>query len=370
MPQLADVIVVGGGVIGCSVAYHLARAGMNCVVLERSAIGAGASSVAAGMFSLLQEHLMAGPQFELGLASLKAFPDTLKAVHEASGIDPEYMQGGTLRLAFTEEEERRIRALGESAQPSIESSWLSAEEVVNTEPLISPEVLGALYTPMERQVRSARITQAYAQAAAHYRTKFQIGVQVTGLTYQGQRVTGVQLSDGSVLSADHVVVAAGPWSGLLTEEMGIRIPVRPVRGQIISLHAVPRPLRTSVYHSQGYLTPKVDGTVLVGATYEEAGFDTRSTASAVGRLLSSVEYAVPELATAHVAQINVGLRPGTPDEAPILGPVPGWDGLTLATGHFRSGILLSPITGILIAESVIQGSTSIPLEPFSVARFS
>ncbi|MEK7216081.1 MAG: glycine oxidase ThiO [Chloroflexota bacterium] len=369
MPTTADVIIIGGGVIGCSVAYHLARAGVNVTVIERTGIASGASGVAAGMLTAVPEHVQKGPQYELAVASLKLFPDTLKAVHEASGIDPEYIQAGTMRVAFTEEEEAALKANLPNVKSVIEADWVPGDDVRQTEPLLSSEIRGAVYTPGERQVRSARLTQAYAQAAGHHRARYQIGQMVIGLTWQGNRVTGVRLGDGSHLSSDHVVIAAGPWSGFLTEDLGVTIPVRPVRGQILSIHRMPRPLTMCIYHNHEYLTPKVDGTVLVGATYEEAGFDLRVTTQAVHDLLGFVPRLVPELADAQVTELRVGLRPGSPDDAPMLGPVPGWEGLSVATGHFRSGILLSPITGLLIAESITQGTTSMPLEPFSLARF-
>lgn len=370
MPQVADVIIIGGGVIGCSIAYHLSVAGLRCTVLERDNIASGASGVAAGMLTVSIEHLLAGPQFELGIESLKIYPETLKAVHEASGIDPEYVTAGSLRLAFTEQEEHGLRALIPAMKGYLEIDWVLGEDVLKTEPNLSPRIRGAVYTPGERQVRAARITQAYAQAAASDgRVSFQLGALVAGLTYQGQRVTGVRMADGSHMTADHVVLAAGAWSGAIAETIGAMVPVRPVRGQIITLYKVPRPVRMCVFSPWGYLTPKVDGTVLLGATYEEAGYDLRVTAAGIEGLLAGLPEFAPGLAEAEVRELRVGLRPGTPDEAPILGPVPGWEGITLATGHFRSGILLSPITGKLIAELIAEGKTSVPIDAFSLARF-
>jgi glycine oxidase len=370
VPQLADIIIIGGGVIGCSIAYHLAKDGFKATVLERDAIASGASGVAAGMLTVSIEHLRAGPQFDLGLASLKIYPETLKAVHEASGIDPEYIQAGSLKLAYTEQEELEIQKTIEDLKGYLDADWVPGDDILKTEPELSPRIRGGMFTPGEKQVRGGRLTQAYAQAAASEgRVLFRFGAQVSGLTYQGQRVTGVRLGDGSHLSADHVVLAAGAWSGFVAESIGIALPVRPVRGQIISLYRVPRPLKMCIFSPYGYLTPKVDGTVLLGATYEEVGFDLRTTAAGINTLLTGLPLIAPSLADAEVREVRVGLRPGTPDGAPILGPVPGWEGITLATGHFRSGILLSPITGRLITELLSKGTTGIPLEPFSLARF-
>lgn len=370
MPQAADVIIIGGGVIGCSVAYHLSVAGMRCAVLERESIASGASGVAAGMLTISIEHLRNRPDFHLGVESLKIYPETLKAIHEASGIDPEYITAGSLRLAFTEPEEQQLRALIPEMKPYLEIDWVGGEDVLKTEPNLSPRIRGAIYTPGERQVRASRITQAYAQAAAAQgRVSFELGTLVAGLTYQGQRVTGVRMADGSHMTGDHVVLAAGTWSGPIAESIGVSVPVRPIRGQIITLYKVPRPVRMCVFSPYGYLTPKVDGTVLLGATYEEVGYDLRVTAAGIGGLLAGLPEFAPGLENAEIRELRVGLRPGTPDEAPILGPVPGWEGITLATGHFRSGILLSPITGKLIAESITQGKTSFPIDAFSLARF-
>ena len=262
----ADVIIVGGGVIGSSIAYHLAREGVSCILIEREGIGAGASSIAAGMLTPVAERLEAGPLYQLGLASLAAFPDTLQAVHEASGIDPEYITAGTLRLAFTEDEERELRGLIAKVRPALEGDWLTSEEVQSIEPRLTQDARGALFTPGERQVRASRLTLGFAQAAEAQtgRTRFLLGQQVVGLTYMGDRITGVRLADSSHVTADHVVLAAGPWSSALIEDlpssqagMGVHLPVRPVRGQILSLHTMPRPLRTNVFYGSGYLTPKL-----------------------------------------------------------------------------------------------------------------
>ena len=378
MQYQADVIVVGGGVIGCSIAFYLSREGVSVTLIDRDGLAAGASGVAAGMLTPVAEHVEGGPLYDLGLASLAMFPDTLQVVHSESGIDPEYVTSGTLRVAFAEDEAEALKSIIPRVTPKVEADWLTETEVQSIEPKLSQEILGGLFTPGERQVRGLRLTQGFAQAASAQpgRTKFLFGTQVMGLTYMGERVTGVRLSDGTSLSADHVVIAAGSWSGQLTEDLPsgdfgahVRVPVRPVRGQLVNLHSAPRLIRTNVWWGKHYLTPKVDGTTVVGATQEEAGFDTRSTAEGVVDLLTAGLRMLPELAYARMDGVSVGLRPGTPDDMPIIGRVPGYEGIWLATGHFRSGILLSPITGQIIAELITTGKSSFPIDAFSLARF-
>lgn len=371
MPTLSDVVIIGGGVIGSAIAYNLQRSGAKVTVLERDRIAAGASGVGAGILSIIEgrnqrNHAL----FALGRASLKLMSDTTQALREETGYDPEYVPVGLLRIAFTEEEERELRDLQVLAQlEGMEVDWLNQEDLLMTEPALSSDIRGALYSVGEHQIRAVRLTSAFARAAANRGADYRLGAVATGLSYMGDRVTGVSLSDGTHLSADHVVIAAGPWSGQLTADMGVTIPVRPVRGQLVHLYTVPRLLRLTVMHGIGYITPKVDGTVVVGATQEEAGFDRRNTADGVGNLLSVAPRIVPALATAELAEVKVGLRPGSPDDMPMLGPVPGWRGLTVATGHFRSGVVLSPITGKLVAESVITGEVDPLIQPFSLSRF-
>jgi glycine oxidase len=278
---------------------------------------------------------------------------------------------GLLRVALTAAEETDLRGLMAWAQAQgMEADWIAHDDLLQTEPALSEDIRGAMYTTGEHQIRAVRLTHAYARAAANRGVQYRLGSPVAGLAYQGERVTGVRLSDGSAVSADHVVIAAGAWSALLGADVGVNLPVRPVRGQLVHLQTVARVIRLTVMHGIGYVTPKVDGTVVVGATQEEVGFDTRTTAEGVASMLALGPKLVPALAQAEIAEIKVGLRPGTPDDLPILGPAPGWQGLTIATGHFRSGVVLSPITGKLIAESIITGQTDPLLAPFSPARFA
>lgn len=368
---LSDIVVIGGGVIGSAIAYNLVRAGARVTVLERDRVGSGASGVGAGIMSVVPEHDRSSPLFRLASASLALLRDTCAVLRDETGLDPEYVPVGLLRVAFTEAEEAALKDLRTWVQlQRMEADWIDHDDLLHTEPALSEEIRGALYTTAEHQVRASKLTQTFARAAANRGAMYRLGCPVAGLACHGQRVTGVRLADGSHVSADHVVIAAGAWSGQLVGDLGLQLPVRPVKGQLVHLYAVPRIIRLTVMHGIGYVTPKVDGTVVVGATQEEAGFDTRSTAEGVGAMLTLGPRLVPALGQAEVAEVKVGLRPGTPDGLPILGPAPGWDGLTIATGHFRSGVVLSPITGKLIAESILTGAPDPLLAPFTPARFA
>jgi glycine oxidase len=252
----------------------------------------------------------------------------------------------------------------------LEIHWLDTPALRELEPAITPEVRGALFSPEEGHVRSPRLTTALAVAAGRKGAQVRQGMPVSGLLTEGKRVIGVQTPSGNVL-AGQVVLAAGPWTAMLTADLSIALPVRPVKGQLLALAAMPAPLQHVIYCTgTGYLVPKADGTIVVGATQEETGFDKRVTVRGVNWLLDGAVRLVPGLGNAEVRDLWAGLRPGSPDGSPILGAVPGWSGVTLATGHFRNGILLAPITGKLIAELLTTGKTSRDITPFSLTRFA
>jgi glycine oxidase len=366
MAGKGDVLIVGGGVIGCAIAYYLGKAGVRATVLERGAVGSQASSVAAGMLAPLAESHGKDANLELGLRSLAMFPQLSQELMEEAGVDIEYAPKGILRVAVSEEEEGILReriAWGEEL--GVEVEWLPGEEARRLEPALSPEIRGALHSPKEAQVSSPHLTEALAQAAARRGARFRQNSEVVGFLKEGSRIRGVRLADGR-LEGDVVVVAAGAWSGNLGQWLGISIPVRPIRGQIFALKQLPTPVTRMIF-GNGYIAPKGDGTLLVGSTQEEAGFDSRPTAEGVADVLGRVLAMVPALRGATFCQAWAGLRPGSPDNLPILGPVEGLEGLILATGHFRNGILLAPITGKFIAELIAEGREE-PLKPFSPSR--
>jgi len=365
---MTDVVVVGGGVIGCAIAYHLAAAGVGVTLCERNEVAGEASGAAAGMLAPLSESPRPGPFVELCLASLRLYPALADVLHEETGIDIQYLPSGILRVALTEDQERELRhRLEWQSALGLPLEWVDGEALRRLEPRLAP-ARGALYSPQEHQVSAGRLTQALAQAATRRGAVLQQGAAVTGLLANGRRVTGVRTASGKV-SAGHVVLAAGPWTGAFARRLGVPLPVRPVRGQMLAFADFALPLRHIVWGEAAYLVPKANGFLFVGATVEDVGFRSATTVRGQSALRRSARGLVPSLAHSEIASSWAGLRPGSPDGLPILGPVPGWEGLSVAGGHYRNGILLAPITGRLMAQLVTKGKTEASLAPFSPARF-
>jgi glycine oxidase len=368
MTTSADVAVVGGGVVGCAVAWCLARAGVSVSLFERGSLGGEASGVSAGMLAPLAESSTPGPFAELALAGLRAFDEELEALCETSGLDPEYRRCGVLRLAL---EEADVRALQEAAawqaNARLELRWLEPRQVASLEPGLAP-CRGALLSPREGHLHPGRLTLALAVAAARcgavlHEHSPPVLPWVAHDRLQGLLVNGERRPFGTV------VLAAGAWSGAWAAALGFNLPVRPVKGQMLLVRAVPPPVRHIVFAGHSYLVPRADGTMYVGATQEEAGFDRRVTLAAVRSLAAHAATVAPALAGAEVVGMGAGLRPGSDDGLPIIGRAPGMENLILATGHFRNGVLLSLITGRLVAALVQGQSPELPIDSFSPARF-
>ncbi len=352
-PRTSDVLVVGGGVIGCAVAWFLAREGVAVTLLERGEIAGQASGAAAGMLAPLAEADLGTPTGRVflrwGRHSLERFPGLVEELGESSGVDPEFRPSGLLRVAGDEAAaavlRERAAALGEGLV------WLDREEARLLEPQLSPEVAGALHSPRECHVRSPLLVRAYAQAAARHGAHIEAGAPVMALARERARVVGVETPAGR-LTAEHVVLCTGSWTPSLAAGLP-ELPVAPVRGQIVSLDAPDPPPARILWGGSTYVVPKPDGSVVVGATEEHVGFDRRVTAEGVRSLLAEAARWVPALADASFRSAWAGLRPETPDHLPLVGPVPTVDGLLVAAGHFRNGVLLSPATGEIVRDAVL-----------------
>jgi glycine oxidase len=363
-----DAVVVGGGVIGAAVAWSLARAGLAVALHERGELAGQASSAAAGMLAPISESHGEGALLRTGLASLALFAPLVAELRDASGIDPEWVASGCLRVP-ADDAEAEAFARRAREQAALGLAWLDAREVARLAPGLAPaeRARGALLCAREGHVRTPLLTRAFAAAAAGLGARIETGVAVRGLLRDGGRVRGVGTSAGDrpaglvVLCPGSFAAECAAWIG-----PGARIPVEPVRGQIVALEA-PAP-RCIVWGRGAYLVPKLDGSLVVGATVERVGFDARPTAGGVETLLAAARALLPETAAARFLSASAGLRPDTPDHLPLVGPWPGAPGLVLAAGHYRNGVLLAPLTGQLVADGVLGKGWAEPA--FDPARFS
>jgi glycine oxidase len=364
----ADVVVVGGGVIGCAVARHAARGGLRVVVVERATPGMEASHAAAGMLSPLAEADAPGPFLDLLLRARAMYPAFAAALAEETGIDVGYGDAGTLYLALRDEDEAELEhrfAWQSAAGLSVER--LDAEAVRAVEPAVSPATRWALRFPGDHQADNRALGRALWGAAARAGVDFRLGADAVALLRDGDRVAGVMLAGGERIEAGAVVLAGGSWAGRM-EGLPRPLPVEPVHGQILALESIPPLFRHVIDSPRCYLVPRTEGRVLAGATVEHLGFrKTVTPRGLLGLLAGAVEIA-PALADAAVVETWAGLRPGTPDGFPILGPDPDLAGLHYATGHFRNGILLAPLTGELVGEGLL-GRVDGAVAGFGVGRF-
>jgi glycine oxidase len=365
-----DVLIVGGGVIGAATAFYLADLGVDVTLLERRHAGGHASVAAAAILHPIDEPDSTAPYRQFSRLSMAMFPGLVASIQELTGISASFEQAGWIRVASTGAEVEELRTRLSMAQGfGLEARWLDSAALREMEPALAVSDQAALFHPAGAQLYAPAYLQGLLQGAARRGAKIRTGIEVATLETDRQMVTGARLAGGESIAAGHTIVASGAWSAILLERIGIRIPIHPMRGQILSLYAVPPPIRHVVLGSDIMLAPKVDGSIVVGATYENAGFDDRLTADGVGGLLSGATLLAPVLGGATFRCAWVGLRPCTADDMPILGAIGSWTGLTIAAGHGREGILHSPITGKLIAQLVTGAALDMPLESFGLRRF-
>jgi glycine oxidase len=347
----ADVVVIGGGIIGCAVARELGRRGAAVRVFEARTIGAGATQASAGILAPYIEGHDRGLLFELGLRSLAQYDDFVRDVTEESGLAVEYRRCGTLEVAVDAVAAARLR---ESADADPHLEWLDPSALHGQEPALATAIQGAVLAREHGYVSVPSLMDALAWAALRHGVQIEAAHRVTGIRVSQDAAT-ISTEDGTSWSAGTVVVAAGSWSGLLDLDDGAASAVRPVRGQLLRLHWRGAPLNHIVWGPDCYVVPWHDQTVLVGATVEDVGFDERTTAAGVRDLLDAVCELLPEAWRATFLEARVGLRPATPDGLPFLGASEGSARLIYATGHYRNGVLLAPLTAQLIADLIVDG---------------
>jgi glycine oxidase len=371
--ESADVVIVGGGVVGLSIARELSRRGAGRVTLvERGRLGAGASHAAAGMLAPQAEADGADKFFELACAGRDLYPLFAAELGEETGIDIELERTGTLYLALTDEDEEEITNRYDwQTRAGLTVERLSALEARGLEPCISPEVRGALRFPLDVQVENRRLVAALSASIEKRGVSAFTGVEVTSLITEHGRVRGVETLSGSI-HAPVVVVAAGAWTSFLTsrDKGAPGIGIEPVRGQMLCFESVPRLARHVIYSPRGYIVPRLDGRLLAGSTTERAGFKSVVTAAGLQQITSHALEIAPGVAALPVMDSWAGLRPRSLDDWPVMGACNEVQGLFFATGHYRNGILLAPLTGALLAEQIMTGETPSFLDAFRPDRFA
>jgi glycine oxidase len=372
----ADVGVIGGGVIGLACAWKVAQRGANVAVIDE-VIGRGASWAAAGMLAPVTEvHHGEETLLQLNLESSRLYPSFVRELEDVSDKPVGYRPCGTLMVARDRDDNEALEELfGFQLRLGLSVERLRSAECRQIEPALSPTVRGGILVDGDHQIDNRALLAALEEACVRCGVRFLRG-RVEILHVEGDRVAGVELSDGSTLRSDHLVVAAGVRSASLNGlPPQARPPLRPVKGQLLHLRArrgrafaAPSLSGHNIRGIDVYLVARGDGRVLVGASAEEQGFDTSVTAGVVLELLRDAYELVPGIAELELIETIAGLRPATPDNAPVIGPT-SVEGLVMATGHYRNGILLTPVTSQAIADVISSGELPEKLEPFSGRRF-
>lgn len=363
-------LIIGGGVIGASCAWRLATEGVAVTVLERGRLGQEASWAAAGLIGPQGEADHPGPFFDLCMAGKESFDRSVERLTTESCIDPEYDHQGMLYLAFSQQERDELaararwqRATGATAEE------LTPAQARKMAPALSPKITSSLHLPTNWRTDNRKLTQAYVAAATHAGAEFREGVRVDAIEMKKNQASGVVTHDGESIAGDVIINAAGSWASELRglEADGIRF--FPVRGQILCFETRPGLIAPSLFSPRGILVPRRDGRLLAGSIFEEAGFNKTLTLGGMAHILRAACEMVPDLSGLPFREAWAGLRPAVDDLMPVLGPSPSVPNVLYASGHFRSGILLSSLTGEIIADMVMGRAPKINLAPFSPARF-
>ena len=368
MKQTLHVVVVGAGVIGCAVAYELARRGARVQVVDRREVGQGATQASAGVLApYITEH--EGSQLiELGARSLELYDEFVARIVEDSGSTVQYARTGTLEVVTDDASLVRLMAIGDRHRANgIEVECLDAQSAREAEPKLADHVRGGLLVHPHGFVGASDLTAALRRASGAHGVSFATATSAVKVSPEGDSLRVETSGDG--WSCDGVVLAAGSWSGQVEIVGAQPVPVRPVRGQLLHLGWPGALLNRVVWAERCYLVPWTNGSVLAGATEEEVGFEERATVAGVQQLIDMTCELVPEATKAWFKQVRVGLRPCTPDNLPVIGPSAHVPGLVYATGHFRNGVLLAPLTAALVSDLMLDQRRDPAIEIVSPSRF-
>ena len=368
MYQKSQVVVVGAGVVGCAVAYELARRGLNVRVIDRREVGQGATQASAGILAPYIEAHDRRPLLDLTTRSLDLYDEFVARIVEDSGAAVQYVRTGTLEVATGPDDMARLQGIRTAcSERGIGAELLDAAAVRQAEPQLGSAVRGGLVVEAHGFIGVAELTGALRRAAAAHGVAFQSSAAVTRIEGNG---TGIRIETaGDAFACESAVVAAGSWSGHMEIDGASPVPIRPVRGQLLHLGWPAPPLKRVVWAPDCYLVPWSDGSVLAGATSEEVGFDERATVAGVRELIDATQRVAPGAAKAAFKEARVGLRPATPDQLPVIGPSAAMPGLVYACGHFRNGILLAPLTASVVADLVVDRRLDPVLDLTSPSRF-
>ncbi|WP_408009350.1 glycine oxidase ThiO [Pseudalkalibacillus sp. A8] len=347
-----DVIVIGAGIIGCSIAYNLSKRGKSVVVLEKGSIAGKASSAAAGMLGAQTELEEDSPLFRLGKESRAMFPDLAAELKTLTGIDIEYEQNGIYKVAGTEDQVARLQSLIKAQnQLGEEAFWVTTEQLQKREPALTTDVLGAMNIPNDGQVSAPKLTKALAQAAMTLGVEIREFTEVHRFVKEAGEIKGVDTNIG-LISAAHVVVAGGAWSENLLKEADVNLETYPVKGECFSVKTRKRLINGTIFSEDCYIVPKAGGRLIIGATERPGLFDETVTFEGISLLMEAAKKVLPGLGEAEWEKAWAGIRPQTKDALPYLGEHPELKNLFVATGHYRNGILLAPVTGKIMADLI------------------
>lgn len=363
-----DHIIIGGGVSGCSIAYHLSKRGNKVLLLEADEIAAGASRAAAGMLGVQMEFTEYSPFFEFAQESRSMHTFLAESLFKQTGINVHYMKKGAMKLAFTEQELTQLHAIAHFQQRAgLDARVLSPLEIKKLEPnIVSHEIVGGLYCPEEAHVSAPHLTWALAKAAANHGTIIHERTCVTTLITQGDKVIGVETSEGNFY-AEQVVLATGTSLNRFDSFLPDNISITAVKGECVALKSEKPIFNTTIFSERCYIVSKTNQSIFIGATVKENQEDSSVHAGSVHQLLHHAFGLIPELQHASFSHVWSGLRPRANREVPYLSEVPSKKGLYIAAGHYRNGILLAPMTGVYMAD-LLEGKTVTPAyrETFSI----
>ncbi len=362
----ADVVVLGAGVIGSSIAHTFARHKHKTILVDKQRPGQEASAAAAGILAVSSGRSKRGPMYQLKKASQALYPALIQEIQQATGIDIEHQTVGVLCLIRNDADEKKYRKLYELRQEQGHPvTWLSAEALRQAEPALNPALRGAVHFSGDHHLHNGKLAEAWALTAEKCGAQLRTGTTVTEVRRTGGHVHSVRIGDEWV-EAGTVVIATGSWSRQVGELFGITIPVEPAKGQMLAVRATQ--LSHVISCDEHYLVPRKNGEVIIGSSVEYVGHTKDVTLDAVQAFIDRSEALVPGISKAPLSRFWAGLRPYSPTRRPILCQAPDLDNVVLATGHHRNGIVLAPITGQLIYELITTDQPSLDLTPFALPR--